>query len=67
MHFFYLHVSWQTFNDFFIRELKSGARPIACPERNDIAVCAADSRTMAFNNVTDAARFWIKVYTTFYF
>ncbi|XP_031132267.1 phosphatidylserine decarboxylase proenzyme 3-like [Ipomoea triloba] len=51
---------FKTFNDFFIRELKSGARPIACPERNDIAVCAADSRTMAFNNVTDAARFWIK-------
>ncbi|CAH9082028.1 unnamed protein product [Cuscuta europaea] len=51
---------FKTFNEFFIRELKSGARPITCPERSDIAVCAADSRLMAFNNVNDAARFWIK-------
>ncbi|VFQ81815.1 unnamed protein product [Cuscuta campestris] len=51
---------FKTFNEFFIRELKPGARPISCLECRDIAVCAADSRLMAFNNVTDGARFWIK-------
>ena len=51
----------QTFNDFFIRELKQGARPIAMMERNDIAVCAADCRLVAFKSQEDAKRFWIKV------
>lgn len=55
--FFYL----QTFNEFFIRELKPGARPIACMNRNDVAVCAADCRLMAFQSVEDSTRFWIKV------
>ncbi|XP_028111531.1 phosphatidylserine decarboxylase proenzyme 3-like isoform X6 [Camellia sinensis] len=50
----------QTFNEFFIRELKPGARPIACLERDDVAVCAADSRLIAFRNVEDSTRFWIK-------
>ena len=51
----------QTFNEFFIRELKPGARPIACMERDDVAVCAADSRLTAFKSVEDSLRFWIKV------
>lgn len=51
----------QTFNEFFTRELKPGARPITCIERDDIAVCAADSRLMAFNSVSDSLRLWIKV------
>ena len=51
----------QTFNDFFIRELKPGARPISCMGRDGVAVCAADSRLMAFRNVEDSLRFWIKV------
>ncbi|OAY65636.1 Phosphatidylserine decarboxylase proenzyme 2 [Ananas comosus] len=49
-----------TFNEFFTRELKPGARPITCIERDDIAVCAADSRLMAFNSVSDSLRLWIK-------
>lgn len=52
----------QTFNEFFIRELKPGARPIAFMERDDIAVCAADSRLMAFKNIEDSLRLWIKVF-----
>lgn len=52
----------QTFNEFFIRELKPGARPIAFMERDDIAVCAADCRLMAFKNIEDSLRFWIKVF-----
>ncbi|XVE93074.1 hypothetical protein REPUB_Repub01dG0158800 [Reevesia pubescens] len=51
---------FKTFNDFFVRELKPGARPIACVERDDVAVCAADCRLMAFKSVQDSLRFWIK-------
>ncbi|KAG9160149.1 hypothetical protein Leryth_015037 [Lithospermum erythrorhizon] len=51
---------FKTFNEFFIRELKPGARPIEFPEQNDVAVCAADCRLMAFQAVSEAKRFWIK-------
>lgn len=51
----------QTFNEFFIRELKPGARPIECAESDDVAVCAADCRLMAFNCVEESTRFWVKV------
>ncbi|KAA8545565.1 hypothetical protein F0562_020349 [Nyssa sinensis] len=51
---------FKTFNEFFIRELKPGARPIACMDRDDIGVCAADSRLMAFKTIEDSLRFWIK-------
>ncbi|XP_023636706.1 phosphatidylserine decarboxylase proenzyme 2 isoform X3 [Capsella rubella] len=51
---------FKTFNEFFIRELKPGARPIACMNRNDVAVSAADCRLMAFQSVEDSTRFWIK-------
>ena len=52
----------QTFNEFFIRELKPGARPIAHARRDDVAVCAADYRLMAFKIAEQSLRFWIKVY-----
>lgn len=51
---------FKTFNEFFIRELKPGARPIFCPECDNVAVCAADSRLMAFQTAEDSLRFWIK-------
>ncbi|XP_057429028.1 phosphatidylserine decarboxylase proenzyme 2-like [Lotus japonicus] len=51
---------FKTFNEFFIRELKPGSRPIALAERDDIAVCAADCRLTAFKSVDDSTRFWIK-------
>lgn len=51
----------QTFNEFFIRELKNGARPIACVGHDDVAVSAADSRLMAFRTAEESLRFWIKV------
>ncbi|GJY55760.1 phosphatidylserine decarboxylase proenzyme 3-like protein [Tanacetum coccineum] len=50
----------QTFNEFFIRELKPGARPIACVGRDEVAVCAADCRLMAFRTAEESLRFWIK-------
>ncbi|KAF4369731.1 hypothetical protein F8388_010564 [Cannabis sativa] len=52
---------FKTFNEFFVRELKPGVRPIACKERDDVAICGADSRLMAFTTVDDSKRFWIKV------
>ncbi|GAA0174197.1 decarboxylase [Lithospermum erythrorhizon] len=51
---------FKTFNEFFIRELKPGARPVEFPEQNDVAVCAADSRLITFQAVSEAKRFWIK-------
>ncbi|KAL9225534.1 hypothetical protein vseg_001443 [Gypsophila vaccaria] len=51
---------FKTFNEFFIRELKPGARPVACKDRDDVAVCAADCRLMAFRSVQESTRFWIK-------
>ncbi|KAI4299054.1 hypothetical protein L6164_032550 [Bauhinia variegata] len=51
---------FKTFNEFFIRELKPGSRPIFSIERDDIAVCAADCRLMAFKSVDECSRFWIK-------
>lgn len=51
----------QTFNQFFIRELKPGVRPIAYEKKDAVAVSGADCRLMAFNSADDATRFWIKV------
>ncbi|CAK7356571.1 unnamed protein product [Dovyalis caffra] len=51
---------FKTFNDFFIRELNPGARPIASMECDDVAICAADCRLTAFKSVEDSQRFWIK-------
>uniref|UniRef100_A0A7N1A082 Phosphatidylserine decarboxylase proenzyme 2 n=1 Tax=Kalanchoe fedtschenkoi TaxID=63787 RepID=A0A7N1A082_KALFE len=51
---------FKTFNEFFIRELKPGARPIASVENDGVAVCAADSRLTAFKSMEDSMRFWIK-------
>ncbi|KAL0758985.1 hypothetical protein Bca101_075135 [Brassica carinata] len=51
---------FKTFNEFFIRELKPGARTMAYMNRDDVAVCAADCRLMVFQSVEDSTRFWIK-------
>ncbi|XP_010536896.2 PREDICTED: LOW QUALITY PROTEIN: phosphatidylserine decarboxylase proenzyme 3-like [Tarenaya hassleriana] len=51
---------FKTFNEFFVRELKTGARPAACVDRDDVAVCASDCRLMAFQSVENCTRFWIK-------
>ena len=52
----YADIQW-----IFIRELKPGARPIACTEHDDVAVCAADSRLTAFKSFEVSLRFWFKV------
>ncbi|TVU36898.1 hypothetical protein EJB05_18851 [Eragrostis curvula] len=56
--------SFKTFNEFFIRKLKPGARPIAYSDQDGIATCAADSRLMAFSSVDKSTRLWIKFQNT---
>lgn len=59
-------ICMQTFNEFFTRELKPDARPIASLGHDDVAICAADCRLMAFSTAAESLRFWIKVsFTTF--
>jgi phosphatidylserine decarboxylase len=50
--------SFKTFNEFFYRALKPGARPVAEGERT--AVLPADGRHLALQNVDTAAGFYAK-------
>jgi phosphatidylserine decarboxylase len=47
---------FQSFNDFFIRELKPSARPIA----KTAAICPADGRYRFFPSVSEAEGFYVK-------
>jgi phosphatidylserine decarboxylase len=49
---------YRTFNEFFYRALKPGARPIA--EGEGVAVFPADGRHLAFQDVDRAAGFYVK-------
>lgn len=49
---------YKTFNEFFFRALKPGARPIAPGEK--VAVLPADGRHLAFPDVTTAPGFYVK-------
>lgn len=50
--------SFASFNDFFIRKLKSTARPI-CTEENS-AILPADARYLVYPNIQTADGFWVK-------
>ncbi|KZT53676.1 hypothetical protein CALCODRAFT_41540 [Calocera cornea HHB12733] len=52
--------SYKTFNQFFYRKLKDGARPVAEPDNPKRLVSPADCRMMAFETVTQATKLWIK-------
>lgn len=52
--------SYTTFNDFFARRLKPGARPIACPDDPSVIVSPADCRLLVFPSVEDTTRLWLK-------
>jgi phosphatidylserine decarboxylase len=52
---------FSTFNQFFYRKLKPGARPIAAPQHDEVLTSCADCRLMSFNSVDDATQFWVKV------
>lgn len=49
---------YKTFNDFFYRALKAGARPIA--PGDEIAVFPADGRHLAFQDIDAAQGFYVK-------
>ncbi|TPX58616.1 phosphatidylserine decarboxylase [Powellomyces hirtus] len=51
--------SFQTFNQFFYRKLKPGARPLASTDPN-VAVSPADCRMNCFVSVDRAKALWIK-------
>jgi len=50
--------SFSSFNDFFIRKLKPGCRPIEAHE--DVAVLPADGRYLVFPTIDEAEGFWVK-------
>ncbi len=51
---------FKSFNDFFSRALKPGARPVATPHDPRIAVLPADGRHLVFPDVDAAAGFYAK-------
>ncbi|KCV73392.1 hypothetical protein H696_00930 [Fonticula alba] len=54
------HYGYQTFNEFFFRPLRPGARPMASPGDERICLVPADCRLTLFRTVNDATRLWIK-------
>jgi phosphatidylserine decarboxylase len=52
--------AYPTFNAFFGRALKDGARPIAEPESRDVTSSPADCRLTAFPTIELATQFWVK-------
>jgi len=51
---------YKTFNEFFYRKLKDGARPIDSPDDSSVLTSSADCRLTTFESVSDATKFWIK-------
>ncbi|PVG04437.1 hypothetical protein CPB86DRAFT_803843 [Serendipita vermifera] len=51
---------YSTFNQFFSRKLKPGARKIDSPKDKSVIVSAADCRLSVFADFTTARRFWVK-------
>jgi len=51
---------YKTFNEFFYRELKPSARPVADPDDPKVLVSPADSRLTCFPEMMDATKLWIK-------
>jgi len=51
---------FRTFNEFFYRKLKAGARPCPSEAKDDVVVSPADCRLMVFETLDQAQRLWIK-------
>ncbi|KAI9680667.1 MAG: hypothetical protein M1817_004107 [Caeruleum heppii] len=51
---------FRTFNEFFYRQLKEGARPCSAPDNPKIIVSPADCRSVVFNTMTEATSIWVK-------
>ena len=54
--------SYDTFNDFFAREIKEEARPPQEPEDPLVVSSPADCRLTAFPSIALATKYWIKGY-----
>lgn len=52
--------SYENFNDFFARGLRKGARPVAEPEDESVAVSSADCRLVVFPSLDLARAYWVK-------
>lgn len=56
-----IYWGFKSWNDFFIRKLKPGMRPVAEPDNNKVIVSAADSGVFKIqSNVKKQDWFWIK-------
>lgn len=51
---------YTTFNQFFARRLKPGARPIHSADNNKIITSPADCRLLVYNNIHDTNKIWLK-------
>lgn len=51
---------FKSFNEFFYRELKPGARPCSAPGNPRIIVSPADCRSVVFNTMDEATKIWVK-------
>lgn len=55
------HWGWKSFNDYFHRELRKEARPIASPDDPKVIVSANDGNIVTIaRNVQRTSRFWLK-------
>ncbi|OAX80069.1 phosphatidylserine decarboxylase [Emergomyces africanus] len=51
---------FKSFNEFFYRALKPGARPCSAPNNPRIIVSPADCRSVVFDRIDDATKIWVK-------
>lgn len=51
---------FKSFNEFFYRALKPGARPCSAPDDPNIIVSPADCRSVVFDRITEATQIWVK-------
>lgn len=51
---------FKSFNEFFYRALKPGARPCSAPDNSHIITSPADCRSVVFNKIDVATNIWIK-------
>ncbi|KUJ15394.1 uncharacterized protein LY89DRAFT_686154 [Mollisia scopiformis] len=52
--------AYSTFNEFFARQIRESARPVAEPENDLVTSSPADCRLTAFPTVDLAKKYWIK-------
>lgn len=51
---------FKTFNEFFYRKLKPGARPCSAPDEPRVVVSPADCRSVFFDRMDEATNIWVK-------